>query len=87
MTTIAMVALTQGGSTLLAIIAAILAATALAATIPPDSTRGRRCFRATTAAGSAEAILAAVDSNLKYAGAPIVSVQAVLSPVRNAGRG
>lgn len=88
MTTIAMVALTQVAATLVAIIiAAIMAATASVTATPPEPMHGRRCFRATTAAGSAEAILAAVDSNLKYAGAPIVSVQAVLSPVRNAGRG
>jgi hypothetical protein len=60
MTTIAMVTLTQGGSTRLAItIAAILAATASVATTPPDSTRGRRCFRATTAAGAGDAVLTA----------------------------
>lgn len=71
MTTIAMMTLTQLGATLLAIItAAILAATASVVATPPDSTHGRRCFRATMAAGSAEVIMA-VDSILKYAGAPI----------------
>ena len=57
MTTIAMVTLTQAGATLLAIIiAAILAATASVANTPPGSTHGRRCFRATTAAGAGEAV-------------------------------
>ena len=65
MTTIAMVPLTQGGATLLAAItmAATLAATASVAATSPDSSDGRRCFHATTAAGAGEAILAAVASN------------------------
>jgi hypothetical protein len=72
MTTIAMVALTQLAATLVAIIiAAILAATASVAATPPEPMHGRRCFRATTA-GAGEAILAAVASILKHAGAPIV---------------
>jgi len=50
-------------------IATTLAATASVAATSPDSTHGRRCFRATTAAGAGEAILAAVDSILEYAGA------------------
>ena len=69
MTTIAMMTLTQVGATLLAIITAvILAATASVVATPPDFTHGRRCFRATTTAGSAEAILAAVDSIFKVRG-------------------
>jgi hypothetical protein len=69
MTTIAMVTLTQVGATLLAIITAvILAVTALVVATPPDSTHGRRCFRATTTAGSAEVILAAVGSIFKVRG-------------------
>ena len=82
MTTIAMVSLTL----VVVIITAILAATASVATTPPDSMHGRRCFRATTA-GAGEAILAAVASILKYAGAPIFNVQAVLPPARNADLG
>ena len=71
MTTIAMVTLTQVGATLLGItIAATLAATASVAATSPDSTHGRRCFRATTAAGAGEAILAAVASIVENAGGP-----------------
>jgi hypothetical protein len=67
MTTIAMVTLTQAGATLLAIItAAILAATASVAATPPELTHGRRYFRATTAAGAGEAVLAAVDSLIRF---------------------
>ena len=58
MTTIAMVSLTLAAIT----IAATLAATASVAATSPHSTDGRRCFRATTAVGAGEAILAAVDS-------------------------
>jgi hypothetical protein len=69
MTTIAMMTLTQVGATLLAIITAvILAATALVVATPPDSTHGRRCFRAIMAAGSADLILAAVESFFKVRG-------------------
>lgn len=61
MITIATMILTQGGATLLAIITTgILAATASVVPIPADSIQGRRCFRATMAAGSADVILAAV---------------------------
>jgi hypothetical protein len=70
MTTIATMVLTQVGVTLLAIITeVILAATARVVATPPDSIHGRRCFRATMAAGSANVILAAVDSILKSVGA------------------
>jgi len=69
MTTIAMMTPMQVGATLLAIITAvILAATASVVATPPDFIHGRRCFRATTTAGSAEAILAAVDSIFKVRG-------------------
>jgi hypothetical protein len=63
MTTIAMMSLTQVGATLLAIITAvILAATASVVPTAADSIHGRRCFRDTMAAGSADVMLAAVDT-------------------------
>lgn len=63
MTTTATMILTQVGATLLAIItAAILGATASVVATLPDSIHGRRCFRAIMAAGSADVILAAVDT-------------------------
>jgi hypothetical protein len=63
MITIAMMSLTQVGATLLAIITAvILAATASVVATLPDSIHGRRCFRDTMAAGSADVILAAADT-------------------------
>ena len=63
MTTIAMMSLTQVGATLLAIITAvILGATASVVATLPDSIQGRRCFRDTMAAGSADVTLAAVDT-------------------------
>ena len=62
MTTIAMMSLTQVGATLLAITAVILAATASVVATLPDSIHGRRCFRDTMAAGSADVMLAAVDT-------------------------
>jgi hypothetical protein len=90
MTTIAMATLTQVGATLLAItIAAILAPTASVAATPPDSTHGRRCFRATTAAGAGEAIFAAVDSILEYAGARsyVQCASSAVAQPENADRG
>ena len=59
MTTIATMIFTEVGATLLATITrVILAATASVAATPPEPIHGRRCFRATMAAGSADAILA-----------------------------
>ena len=66
MTTIATMILTQVGATLPAIITAvILAVTVSVVATPPDSMHGRRCFRDTMVAGSANLALAAVDSILK----------------------
>jgi hypothetical protein len=63
MTTSAMMSLTQVGATLLAIITAvILAATASVVPTAAISIHGRRCFRDTMAAGSADVMLAAVDT-------------------------
>ena len=60
MTTIAMMRLTQADTLAAITIAATLAATASEAATLPGSTHGRRCFRATTAAGAGDAVLAAV---------------------------
>jgi hypothetical protein len=42
--------------------------------------QSRRCFRATTAAGAGEAILAAVDSVVEYAGARSVGTHDSFTP-------
>jgi hypothetical protein len=69
MTTIATMTPAQVRAILLALITtAILAATALVVATPQDSTHGRHCFRAIMAAGSADLILAAVDSFFKVRG-------------------
>ena len=70
MTTTAMVRLTRVEATLLAAftMADTLAAIASLAATSPDSTDGRRCFRAITAAGIGEVILAAVPSMVEDAG-------------------
>jgi len=82
MTTIAMMSLTQVGATLLAIITAvILGATASVVATLPDSIHGRRCFRDTMAAGSADVILAAMDT-IKVRGRADLGVRGNVSSTR-----
>jgi hypothetical protein len=83
MTTIAIVTLTRLGATLLAaiIITATMVATASVAATSPDSTDSRRCFRAITAAGAGEAILAAVGPSPAVSFGAICGLNPILGPI------